>query len=127
GVSGTSAPRRRQRIGERHRRRGTRVVRVIALAIAVHVAVERYVGGALRLPEIHAGLSTPAYLSRGFFARDLVERGKERQFDLWSLDRFAVKRRYLRGLLLGFAAFPERRLRDSVIALANVIDEAARA
>jgi len=90
---------------------------------ALHDDVERYLGGALRLPVIEAGLSTPAYLSRGIIPREVVSRGQHHDLDLWSLDRYAIQRRDLRGLLLGFAAFTERQIRDAVVALASVIDE----
>jgi GntR family transcriptional regulator/MocR family aminotransferase len=84
----------------------------------------RYLGGALRLPEIHAGLSTPAYLARGVAVRAVVERGSARDLDLWPLDRYALQRRDLRGLLLGFAAFTERQIHDGVVALARSIGDA---
>jgi len=90
----------------------------------LHDEIERRLAGALRLPAIEAGLSTPAYLSRGISARRVVERGQVHDLDLWSLDRFAIQRRDLRGLLLGFAAFTERQIREAVVALARVIDEA---
>ncbi|HWM88667.1 MAG TPA: PLP-dependent aminotransferase family protein, partial [Kofleriaceae bacterium] len=67
-------------------------------------AIERRLGGALRVPEIQAGLNTPAYLPRGASPRAIVERGARHGLDLWSLDRYALERRDLRGLLLGFAA-----------------------
>ncbi len=38
--------------------------------------------------------------------------------------RYALQRRDLRGLLLGFAAFGERQLRDGVLALTRAIEEA---
>lgn len=60
------------------------------------------------MPEIQAGMSTLAYLSRGIPSREVVERGRRHDLDLWSLDRYAIQRRDLRGLLLGFAAFTER-------------------
>jgi GntR family transcriptional regulator/MocR family aminotransferase len=93
-----------------------------ARCAALQHAVERHLAGALSLPEIHAGLSTPAYLARGLSSHDIVERGARRGLDLWALDRYAIRRRDLRGLILGFAAFPERAIDDAVIALAGVID-----
>jgi GntR family transcriptional regulator/MocR family aminotransferase len=90
---------------------------------ALEADVERYLAGVLRLPEIRAGLSTPAYLCRGVAASEIIERGATRDLDLWSLDRYALRRRDLRGLLLGFAAFTEREIRDAVVALARVIEE----
>jgi GntR family transcriptional regulator / MocR family aminotransferase len=86
-------------------------------------AVERHLAGALRLPEIQAGLSTPAYLPRRVGARAVVERGALGHLDLWSLDRYALERRDLNGLLLGFAAFTERQLSDGVVTLARIIEE----
>jgi GntR family transcriptional regulator/MocR family aminotransferase len=91
---------------------------------ALEADVERYLGGVLRLPEIQAGLSTPAYLRGGIAASDVIERGSRRDLDLWSLDRYALQRRDLSGLLLGFAAFTEREIRDAVIALAGAVEEA---
>jgi GntR family transcriptional regulator / MocR family aminotransferase len=90
---------------------------------ALERAVDRRFGGALRLPEIQAGLSTPAYLPRGVSTRLVVERGARYGLDLWPLDRYALERRDLRGLLLGFAAFTERQLSDAVVDLARAIEE----
>jgi GntR family transcriptional regulator/MocR family aminotransferase len=85
----------------------------------------RYLAGALRLPEIHAGLSTPAYLARGIAMQAVVDRGGAHDLDLWPLDRYALRRRDLRGFLLGFAAFTERQIHDGVVALARVISLSA--
>jgi GntR family transcriptional regulator / MocR family aminotransferase len=93
---------------------------------ALQDAVGRYLGGALRLPEIHAGLSTPAYFARGIASREVVERGRPAGLDLQPLDRYAIERRDLRGLLLGFAAFTERQIRDAVVALTSVIEASSR-
>jgi DNA-binding transcriptional MocR family regulator len=41
--------------------------------------------------------------------------------DVWALDRYALRRRDLRGLVLGFAAFTERELRDAVATLARAL------
>jgi DNA-binding transcriptional MocR family regulator len=60
-------------------------------------------------------------------SREVVERGQRRDLDLWSLDRYVIQRRDLRGLLLGFAAFTEREIREAVVALASVIDDASSA
>ena len=92
----------------------------------LHHEIERHLGGALALPKIPAGMSTPAFLSRGIAAPRVVAHGGQHDLDLWSLDRFALQRRDLRGLLLGFAAFGERQLRDGVQALTLAIEEAQR-
>jgi GntR family transcriptional regulator/MocR family aminotransferase len=84
--------------------------------------IARHLAGAVRLPDIHAGLSTPAFLSRRLSARVVAARGVEHGLDLWTLDRFALLRRDLRGFLLGFAAFGERQIQGGVVALARAIE-----
>jgi GntR family transcriptional regulator/MocR family aminotransferase len=91
---------------------------------ALQREIERTLGGALRLPTIEAGLSTPAYLSRGTPLRAVVEHGARAGLELWRLDRWALRRRDLHGLVLGFAAFTERQIRDAVVALARAIEAA---
>jgi GntR family transcriptional regulator / MocR family aminotransferase len=86
-------------------------------------AAERHLAGALHVPEIQAGLSTPAFLRRGLRARSIIERGARHHLDLWSLDRYALERRDLNGLLLGFAAFTGRQLSEAVVTLARAIEE----
>jgi GntR family transcriptional regulator/MocR family aminotransferase len=82
--------------------------------------IERTLGGALRLPAIEAGLSTPAYLPRRRSVRAVVEHAAG--LELWRLDRFALQRRDLHGFVLGFAAFTERQIRDAVGVLARAIE-----
>jgi hypothetical protein len=65
-------------------------------------------------------MSTPAFFSRGIAAPRVVAQGAQHALDLWSLDRYALVRRELRGLLLGFAAFGKRQLRDGVLALTAI-------
>lgn len=86
--------------------------------------IDGHLRGALEMPNIPAGMSTPAFLARGISTPRVVAQGARHDLDLWSLDRFALQRRDLRGLLLGFAAFGERQLREGVEALARAIDEA---
>jgi GntR family transcriptional regulator/MocR family aminotransferase len=88
-----------------------------ALAEDLH----RYLRGALEVPDITAGLSTPAYLLNGMSGRHAATLATEAQLETWSLDRFALKRRDLRGLLLGFAAFTPREIRAGVQTLARAL------
>lgn len=89
---------------------------------ALQREIERTLGGALRLPAIEAGLSTPAYLPRTTPVRAVVERSTRAGLDLWRLDHCALRRRDLHGFVLGFAAFTERQIRDAVAALARAIE-----
>jgi len=93
---------------------------------ALRREVERTLGGALRLPAIEAGLSTPAYLPRATPVRAVAEHGARAGLELWRLDRYALHRRDLHGLILGFAAFSERQLRDATGVLARAIEATTR-
>lgn len=92
--------------------------------LALGENVHRYLRGVLEVPEIAAGLSTPAYLTNGMSSRQAADWVTRAQVEAWTLDRFALKRRDLRGLLLGFAAFTERELRTGVQALAATLTHA---
>ena len=82
----------------------------------------RYLGGALHLPEIAAGLNTPAYVVNGLTAVEASRRARENGVDAWAVDQFCLKRRDLQALMLGFAPFTEREIRAGVIALARVLE-----
>lgn len=84
-------------------------------------AVEKQLDGILRLPEIQAGLNTPAFLENGMSSREASLRAAAENIEAWPLDRFALRRRDLRGLLLGFAAFRPREIRAGVEALARAL------
>jgi len=83
--------------------------------------VERYMGGLLALPEIHAGLNTPGFLLNGMSSREAAERAAGRNLEVWPLDLFSIARKDLRGLVLGFAPFNEREIRAGVIELARAL------
>ena len=83
--------------------------------------VERYMGGLLALPEIHAGLNTPGFLLNGMSSREAAERAAGRNLEVWPLDLFSITRKDLRGLVLGFAPFNEREIRAGVIELARAL------
>jgi GntR family transcriptional regulator/MocR family aminotransferase len=76
----------------------------------------------LHVPEIHPGLSTPAYLLDRRSSRDAADAAAAHGLEVWGLDRYALRRRDLRGLVLGFGAFTERELRDAVVILARALD-----
>jgi GntR family transcriptional regulator/MocR family aminotransferase len=82
---------------------------------------KRHLAGVLALPEIQAGLNTPAYLLNGTTSQQAVELASKADIEAWPLDRFAIARRDLSGLVLGFAAFNEREIRAAVIKLARAL------
>ncbi len=81
----------------------------------------RYLAGAVELPPIQAGLNTPAYLVNGMSSVEAQARAAERDIETSALDMFALKRRDLRGLLLGFAAFDAREIKRGVLTLAEAL------
>jgi GntR family transcriptional regulator/MocR family aminotransferase len=83
-----------------------------------------YLRGVVQLADVQAGLSTAAFLARGVSTPLVVAHGARHGLDLWSLDRYALQRRDLRGFCLGFAAFSERQIHDGVITLARAIEDA---
>jgi GntR family transcriptional regulator/MocR family aminotransferase len=88
---------------------------------ALETGIQRQLGGLLRIPEIQAGLSTPAYLLDGRSSLQASQLATRSGLDVWALDRCALRRRDLRGLVLGFAAFTEREIRDGVAVLARAL------
>lgn len=83
--------------------------------------VDRRLGGVLVLPRIEAGLNTPAFLTNGMSSSEAAERARGRGLEAWPLDRYAIARNDLRGLILGFAAFNEREIRGGVVELARAL------
>jgi GntR family transcriptional regulator / MocR family aminotransferase len=83
--------------------------------------VDRYLKGVLSLPEIEAGLNTPAWLHNGMTSKQAARLAEMAHLETWPLDRFAIARTDLRGLVLGFAAFDKREIRAGVIALAKAL------
>jgi len=88
---------------------------------ALRQDVDRYLKGVLELPEIEAGLNTPAYLRNGMTSRQAARLAETANVEVWPLDRFAITRGDLRGLVLGFAAFDEKEIRKGVLALAKAL------
>ena len=86
--------------------------------------IERYLGGVLEVPEIAAGLNTPAFLLNGMSSREAADRAARRNLETWPLDKYAIARKDLRGLILGFAPFSEREIRNGVTELARALLEA---
>ncbi len=83
--------------------------------------VHRYLSGVLKLPNIEAGLNTPAFLLNGMSSRQAADLAQSRGLEAWPLDRYAINRKDLRGLILGFAAFDEREIRRGVTELARAL------
>lgn len=93
---------------------------------ALQSEAKRYLAGLLKLPEIQAGLNTPAYLLNGMTSQYAASQTRKLNIEAWPLDRFAIERKDIRGLLLGFAAFDEREIRAGVIGLSKALGDFRR-
>lgn len=88
---------------------------------ALREGARRYLGGLLELPITQSGLNTPAFLKNGIAPRQAEALLAEHGIECRALDRFALRRRDLDGLLLGFGAFDEREIHRCVLILAKVL------
>lgn len=88
---------------------------------ALRDSVRKYLGGAVEIPNIEAGLNTPAYLTNGMSGRQAEALAAEHGVETLAMDRFALQRRDLKAILLGFAAFHERQIRQGAIKLAGAL------
>lgn len=86
-------------------------------------AVRRHLEGVLEIHPMQAGLSTSATLLSSVPVPRLVEPGRKRELEIWPVHDSLIEREDLNAMMLGFAAFSEKELRQAVIALARVIEE----
>ncbi len=103
----------------RHLRR-TRQLYAARLS-ALRGAVDRHLGGVLRVPEIEAGLCTPGYFEEGLTSREGERRARAGGLRLYGLHRFCLERTDLHGLMLGFASMDEAEIEEGVRALAETL------
>ena len=90
---------------------------------ALRDSVTRHLQGAVELPDIQAGLNSPAYLVNGMKSGTAVARAAACGVDMLSLDRYVLRRRDIQGVLVGFAAFTDAEIRKAVIALAQAFEQ----
>ncbi len=88
---------------------------------ALHTSAARYLAGVLEIPSIDAGLHTPAFLTGRMTSADAHRRAAAYGIESIPLDRFALRRRDMRGLLLGFAAFTPREIHRAMGVLAQAL------
>lgn len=76
---------------------------------ALRDSATRYLKGAVELPDIQAGLNSPAYLVNGMKSNAAAVRAAACGVEVRSIDRFVLRRSDIQGVLVGFAASPTRR------------------
>jgi GntR family transcriptional regulator/MocR family aminotransferase len=90
---------------------------------ALQHSVTRYLKGVVEMPDIQAGLNSPAYLVNRMKSNTAAERAAACGVDVLSIDTFVLRRRDIQGVLVGFAAFTEAEIRKAVIALAQAFEK----
>lgn len=83
--------------------------------------IGRHLDEVLDVPPIEAGLYTAAYLRNHLSSMAASALAAKHGVHAWPIDRFTLKRRDLRALLLGFACFPESEIRSGVRRLASAL------
>jgi GntR family transcriptional regulator/MocR family aminotransferase len=108
---------------ERHLRRMRQVYAERSAALLA--AARADLAGLLEIPELEAGLQTPAWLLGGIDGNAAVEAAAKRNVEATSLRRYWRGDPRREGLLLGFAAVDEREIRRAVRQLAVALEELA--
>jgi GntR family transcriptional regulator/MocR family aminotransferase len=90
---------------------------------ALQHGARRYLGGLLDISPIQAGLNTAGFLRNGMLSQQAEAIAATHGIEALGLDRFALKRSHVEGLLLGFAAFNEREIHRGIIALAAALEQ----
>ena len=88
---------------------------------ALREASTAHLTGLLEIPSIEAGLNTAARLVCGLSARQAEAAAAAGGVEAMALDRYALERRDVHGLLLGFAAFDPSQIRAGVLRLADAL------
>jgi GntR family transcriptional regulator/MocR family aminotransferase len=89
---------------------------------ALRESAKRHLDGVLEIPQIEAGLNIPAHLQNGMTSEQAFQQATAAGIEVFTLNRFAMKRQDLQGLSLGFAAFNEREIRQGVAQLAAALN-----
>jgi GntR family transcriptional regulator / MocR family aminotransferase len=83
---------------------------------------KKHVAGLLDISQIRAGLYTTGLLRNGMSSRDAEAAALAAGIETMGLHRFTLGRKDFRGLVLGFAAFEEKRLHEGLKVLAAALE-----
>jgi GntR family transcriptional regulator/MocR family aminotransferase len=86
-------------------------------------AVRSKLDGALRIPDVEAGVQTVGYLNNGIWAEAVSRAAAKDNVEVVPLKAFALKAVVPEGLLLGFGAVDDRELRRGVDVLTAAISK----
>ena len=79
---------------------------------------KKYLNGLIEVSKVRAGLYTTGFLKNGMSSREAEQAAVGHNVEAFALDRYRLRVPDPRGLLLGFAAFDERAIREGLVRLA---------
>jgi GntR family transcriptional regulator/MocR family aminotransferase len=82
----------------------------------------KYLAGLLEISRIQAGLYTAGFLRNGMTSREAEEAAATHKIETMGIDRFALRRTDVHGLVLGFGAFDEGQIRRGLTGLAAALE-----
>jgi GntR family transcriptional regulator/MocR family aminotransferase len=82
----------------------------------------KYLDGLLDISRIQAGLYTAGFLRNGMTSRQAEDRAAALKIETMGIDRFALRRTDVHGLVLGFGAFDESQIRRGLTSLASALE-----
>jgi GntR family transcriptional regulator/MocR family aminotransferase len=82
----------------------------------------KYLDGLLEISRIQAGLYTTGLLCNGMQSREAEEAAARQKVETIGIDRFALRRTDVQGLVLGFGAFDEGQIRRGLQGLAAALE-----
>ena len=83
---------------------------------------QRYLGGVIEISRVQAGLYTAGFLRNGMSSQEGETSAAARGVETMGMHRFTLGRTEVQGLLLGFAAFDERRIGSGLRELARALE-----
>lgn len=88
---------------------------------------KQHLSGLLEISNVRAGLYTMGFLTNGMTSRQAEKSAAAEGIEALGVDRFAFKRTDPKGVVLGFAAYPEPAIRNALIQLAKAFSRGTTA
>jgi GntR family transcriptional regulator/MocR family aminotransferase len=86
----------------------------------------QHLSGLLEISNVRAGLYTMGFLTNGMTSRQAEESAAAEGVEVLGVDRYTFRRADPKGVVLGFAAYPEPAIRDALIQLAKAFGKGKR-
>jgi GntR family transcriptional regulator/MocR family aminotransferase len=80
---------------------------------------KQHLGGLLEISNVRAGLYTMGYMTNGMTSRQAEKAAAAQGVEALGIDRYTFKRADPKGLVIGFAAYPEPAIQKALIQLAK--------